>query len=425
MAETKKVTKVEVDNNPFGIVRQQVDDCAAILKLSPEVTAMLKNPLRELHVSLPVRMDNGKIKVFEGFRVQYNDARGACKGGIRFHPDETIDTVRALSAWMTWKCAVVDIPLGGAKGGVICNPKEMSAGELERLSRAYVRAVYPFLGPEKDVPAPDVYTTPQIMAWMTDEYSAIAQKPQFGAFTGKPLCIGGSAGRGDATAMGGMYTIREAAKELGIDMKKAKVAIQGYGNAGYYAAKLVKEMFGSKVVATCDSQGGIYSSTGIDPQKAYECKEESGSVCSMKGVEKCTIQDILTMDVDVLIPAAIENVITEKNAGQVKAKIIAELANGPTTPAADAILYKNGVHTIPDFLCNAGGVTVSYFEMVQNAYMYYWDAAEVYEKLDKRISYAYHSVLDTSKQYKINMRQAAYVVAVKRVVDAMKARGWV
>jgi glutamate dehydrogenase (NAD(P)+) len=425
MAEIKKTSKVIVDNNPFAIVRQQVDDCAEILKLSPEVTEMLKNPMRELHVSLPVRMDNGKIKVFQGFRVQYNDARGAGKGGIRFHPDETIDTVRALSAWMTWKCAVVDIPLGGAKGGVICNPKEMSSGELERLSRAYVRAVYPFIGPEKDVPAPDVYTTPQIMAWMTDEYSVIAGKPQFGTFTGKPLSIGGSAGRGDATAMGGMYTIREAAKAMGIDMRKAKVAIQGYGNAGYFAAKLVKQMFGSKVVATCDSQGGIFNEAGIDPEKAHQCKDESGTVCSMKNVEKCGIQDVLTMDVDVLIPAAIENVITEKNAGQIKAKIVAELANGPTTPAADEILYKNGVHIIPDFLCNSGGVTVSYFEMVQNAYMYYWDAAEVYEKLDKRISSAYHSVLETSKKYKINMRQAAYVVAVQRVVEAMKVRGWV
>jgi len=425
MPETKKVTKEVGDNNPFEIVKQQIDDCAEILKLSPEITAVLKNPMRELHVSLPVRMDNGKIKVFQGFRVQYNDARGPAKGGIRFHPEETVDTVRALAAWMTWKCSLADIPLGGGKGGIICNPKELSVGELERLSRAYVRAIYFMIGPEKDVPAPDVYTTPQIMAWMTDEYSVIAGKPQFGTFTGKPLSIGGSAGRGDATAKGGMYTIREAAKELGIDMKKAKVAIQGYGNAGYYAAKLVKEMFGSKVVAVCDSQGGIYNAAGLDIKKAFECKEATGSVCSMKGVEKITNEELLELDVDVLIPAAIENVITEKNAANIKAKIVAELANGPTTPAADKILYKNGVHIIPDFLCNGGGVTVSYFEMVQNAYMYYWDEAEVYEKLDKRISNAYHSVLDTSKQYKINMRQAAYVVSVKRVVDAMKARGWV
>jgi glutamate dehydrogenase (NAD(P)+) len=417
--------KIVEETNPFEIVKRQVDKCAEILKLSPEVTSVLKNPLRELHVSLPVRMDDGSVKVFQGFRVLYNDARGAGKGGIRFHPDETIDTVRALSAWMTWKCSLLDLPLGGAKGGIICNPKEMSQNEIERLSRAYIRAIYPFIGPEKDVPAPDVYTTPQIMAWMTDEYSVIAGKPQFGVITGKPLCIGGSPGRGDATARGGMFTIREAARTLGIDLKKATVAIQGYGNAGYFAARLCQEMFGCKVIAACDSKGGVYNKGGIDPKKAFDCKQDSGSVCSLSGVEKVSNEDVLTMDVDILIPAAIENVITTKNAGKVKAKIVAELANGPTTPDADDILYKNGVHVIPDFLCNAGGVTVSYFEMVQNAYMYYWDEAEVYEKLDKRISQAYHSVLDASRKYDVNMRQAAYTVAVKRVVDAMKARGWI
>lgn len=411
--------------NPFEIVKKQVDKCAEILNLSPEVTALLKSPLRELHISLPVRMDDGSIRVFQGFRVQYNDARGAGKGGIRFHPEETIDTVRALAAWMTWKCSLLDLPLGGAKGGVICNPKDMSNGELERLSRAYIRSVYPFVGPEKDVPAPDVYTNPQTMAWMMDEYSVIAGKPQFGTITGKPLCIGGSPGRGDATARGGMYTIREAAEALGIDLKKATVAIQGYGNAGYYAAKLCQDMLGCKVVAACDSKGGVYQEDGIDPEKAYQCKQDNGTVCSLPGVERVSADDILALDVDILIPAAIENVITAENADSVKAKIVAELANGPTTPEADDILFAKGVHIIPDFLCNAGGVTVSYFEMVQNAYMYYWDEAEVYEKLDKRITAAYHSVLDTSRQYQINMRQAAYVVAVKRVIEAMKARGWV
>jgi glutamate dehydrogenase (NAD(P)+) len=413
-----------ISNNPFEIVKKQVDKCADILGLSPEVAAILKSPQRELHVSLPVRMDNGSIKVFQGYRVQYNDARGAGKGGIRFHPEETIDTVRALSAWMTWKCSLLDLPLGGAKGGIICNPKEMSAGEIERLSRAYIRAIYPFIGPEKDVPAPDVYTTPQIMAWMMDEYSVIAGKPQFGVITGKPLCIGGSPGRGDATARGGMFTIREAAKALGINLKKATVAIQGYGNAGYFAAKLCQDMFGCKVVAACDSQGGVYNEAGIDTKKAFDCKQQSGTVCTLKGVEHVSNADVLALDVDILIPAAIENVITAENADGVKAKIVAELANGPTTPEADDILFANGVHVIPDFLCNAGGVTVSYFEMVQNAYMYYWDEAEVYEKLDKRISAAYHSVLDTSREFEINMRQAAYVVAVRRVVDAMKTRGW-
>jgi glutamate dehydrogenase (NAD(P)+) len=420
-----RVKKTTQDHNPFEIVKKQVDKCAQILNLDPDITAILKTPERELHVSLPVRMDDGSVKIFQGFRVQYNDARGPGKGGIRFHPDETVDTVRALAAWMTWKCSLLDLPLGGAKGGIICNPKELSTRELERLSRAYIRSVYQFIGPERDVPAPDVYTTPQIMAWMTDEYSIIAGKPQFGVITGKPLCVGGSPGRGDATARGGMFTIREAAKALNIDLNNATVAIQGYGNAGYYAARLAKEVFGAKVIAACDSKGGVFDDSGIDPLKTFECKESTGSVCNLPGVEQVSNEEILTLDVDILIPAAIENVITEKNADKVKAKIVAELANGPTTPEADDILYANGVHIIPDFLCNAGGVTVSYFEMVQNAYMYYWDEAEVYEKLDKRISRAYHSVFDTSREYKINMRQAAYILAIRRVVEAMKARGWV
>jgi len=413
------------DINPFEIVKRQIERCAEILNLDPDVTTILETPMRELHVSLPVRMDDGSLKVFQGFRVQYNDAKGITKGGIRFHPDETIDTVRALAAWMTWKCALLDLPLGGAKGGIVCNPKEMSAGELERLSRAYVRAVFQFIGPEKDVPAPDVYTTPQIMAWMMDEYSVIAGKPQFGVITGKPVSIGGSKGRGDATARGGMYTIREAANSIGIDLSKATVAVQGYGNAGYHAARLCSELFGCKIVAVCDSKGAVFCEAGIDPQAAYECKVASTSVCNLPGVEPIADEELLELDVDILIPAAIENVITEKNAPNIKAKIIAELANGPTTPEADDILYNNGVHVIPDFLCNAGGVTVSYFEMVQNFSMNFWEETEVRERLDKRMAAAYHSVLNTSREYKINMRQAAYVRAVEHVVEAMRLRGWV
>jgi len=411
--------------NPFEIVRRQVDKCSRILKLDPDVTDVLKNPMRELHVSLPVHMDNGTVKVFQGYRVQYNDAKGPTKGGIRFHPDETIDTIRALAAWMTWKCALLDLPLGGAKGGIICNPKELSEGELERLSRAYARAVYQFIGPERDVPAPDVYTTPQIMAWIMDEYSAMAGKSQFGVITGKPLALGGSKGRGDATAMGGMYCIREAAKELKIDLAKATIAVQGFGNAGYYAAKLAKEMFGSRIVAVCDSQGGCYCKTGIDAEEAQKVKTKTTSVCNLKVGDRITSEDILELDVDILIPSAMENVITEKNAADIKAKIVVELANGPTTPEADDILYKKGVHVIPDFLANAGGVTVSYFEMVQNFNMYYWTEKEVYDRLDEKMTAAYHSVYDTHKEYKINMRQAAYVRAVERVVEAMKLRGWV
>jgi glutamate dehydrogenase (NAD(P)+) len=411
--------------NPFDNARKQVDRCAEILNLDTTITEMLKTPMRELHVSFPVRMDDGSLKVFQGFRVQYNNARGVTKGGIRFHPDETIDTVRALAAWMTWKCALLDLPLGGAKGGIICNPKEMSMPELERLSRAYIRNVFPLIGPEEDVPAPDVYTTPQIMAWMMDEYSTIAGKPQFGVITGKPLSIGGSPGRDDATARGGMYTIREAAKAIGMDLNKATVAVQGYGNAGYHAARLCTELFGAKTVAICDSKGAIHCPAGIDPGLAFACKTKNGSVCDLPDVEHIPPEDLLELDVDILIPAAVENVITEQNALNIKARVIAELANGPTTPEADDILYENGVHVIPDFLCNAGGVTVSYFEMVQNFSMCCWEKSEVHGRLDNKMTAAYHSVLDASREYKINMRQAAYVRAVKRVVEAMELRGWV
>ncbi len=411
--------------NAFSIVQQQIDRCAEIMKLDPGITKFLKTPMREFHFSIPVRMDDGSLKVFQGFRVQYNDARGIGKGGIRFHPDETIDTVRALAAWMTWKCSLVDVPLGGAKGGVVCNPKEMSKGELERLSRGYMRAAFQFIGPEKDVPAPDVYTNPQIMAWMMDEYSTIMGKPQPGIITGKPVNLWGSAGRGDATARGGMFTIREAAKTIGLDLSKATVAVHGYGNAGYYAAQLCKELFGSKIVAVCDSKGGVCCTTGIDPETAAQFKGQTGTVCNLPESEAITGDELLEMEVDILIPAAIENVITEKNAGKIKAKILAELANGPTTPEADTILYKNGVHVIPDFLCNAGGVTVSYFEMVQNFYLYFWDESEVRERLDKKMTRAYHAVYNTSREYKINMREAAYELAIQRVVDGMKLRGWV
>ncbi len=413
------------DINPFEVAKRQIDACANILNLPPEVTAILKTPQRELHVALPVRMDDGTMKVFQGFRVHYNDAKGPTKGGIRFHPDETIDTVRALASWMTWKCALLDLPLGGGKGGVICNPKSMSTGELERLSRAYVRAVFPFIGPEKDIPAPDVYTTPQIMAWMMDEYSVIAQKPEFGVITGKPLAISGSPGRGDATARGGMFTIREAAKTIGIDLSKAKVAVQGFGNAGSHAAQLCHELFGSTIVAVCDSKGGVTCPTGVNLSEAAACKSQTGSVCNLPELQTLSNEEVLELDVDILIPAAVENVITEKNASRIKAKIIAELANGPTTPEADEILYKKGVHIIPDFLCNAGGVTVSYFEMVQNFYHFTWEEDDVRERLDRRMTAAYHSVYNTHKEYKINMRQAAYVLAIQRVVEAMKLRGWV
>jgi len=410
--------------NPFEIAQQQLDEAAAILKLDPAIHEFLRWPMRELHVTLPVKMDDGKTKIFHGFRVQYNDARGPTKGGIRFHPAETIDTVRALAAWMTWKTAVVDIPLGGAKGGIICNPKEMSPGEIERLSRAYIRQVGRILGPDMDVPAPDVYTTPQIMAWMADEFSFLRGHNEFGVITGKPLPLGGSAGRGDATARGGIYCLREAGKALGINLKGATAAIQGYGNAGYFAHKLGTELLGLKVVAVSDSRGGIYDPEGLDFEKVIAHKEKTGSVVGFPGAESIGNEEILELDVTVLFPAALENVITQSNAGRIKARVIAELANGPTTPEADKILHQNGVYVIPDFLCNAGGVTVSYFEMVQNAYGYYWDEETVHERLDKKMTAAFHAVHREAQARKVHNRLAAYLVAVSRVAEAVRLRGW-
>ena len=411
--------------NPFEIAQRQLDDCARILDLDPGVHAILRQPMREMHLALPVRMDDGSVQVFPAYRVQYNDAKGPTKGGIRFHPEETIDTVRALAAWMTWKCALLDLPLGGGKGGVICNPKSLSRNELERLSRAYARAFAPFIGPDVDVPAPDVYTNPQIMAWMMDEYSKVLHKNAFGVLTGKPLCVGGSAGRGDATARGGLITIREAAGILGLDLSRARIAIQGYGNAGYYAAALARSEFGSTIVAVSDSRGGVYHPTGIDPDVALAHKQATGSVAGLPGAQPIANGDLLELDVDVLIPAALEQVITGENAGRVKARILAELANGPTTPEADEILDANGVHVIPDFLCNAGGVTVSYFEMVQNNAMFYWEEGEVHQRLDQRMTLAYHRVLEAAQRYGVTMRQAAYAVAVSTVAEAMQLRGWV
>lgn len=411
-------------DNPFEIVQRQCESCAMLLDLPTNIYEQIRSPMREIHVSIPVRMDNGSIKVFKGFRVQHNDVLGPTKGGIRFHPDETIDTIRALAAWMTWKCSLLELPLGGAKGGVICNPRELSATELERLSRGYVERIWSFIGPDKDIPAPDVYTTPQIMAWMMDEYSRLAGKNQFGVITGKPLSIGGSIGRNTATARGGIYVIVEAARSSGMDLSKATVAIQGYGNAGFNLAYLAHDIFGCKIVAVSDQRGGIYNPAGIDPIAVYEHKKETGSVVGYPEADTITNGELFGLKVDILCPSALENVITGKNAGLVKATIVAELANGPTTPEADEILYDRGIQVLPDFLCNAGGVTVSYYEMVQNFNMLYWDEAEVFERLRKKMSYAYHSVLNASEKYHVNMRQAAYAVAVQRIADAMILRGW-
>jgi glutamate dehydrogenase (NAD(P)+) len=411
--------------NPFAIAQHQLDQAAEIMDLDPATHELLRWPLRELHVTLPVQMDDGSVKVFHGFRVQYNDSRGPTKGGIRYHPEETIDTVRALAAWMTWKTAVMDIPLGGGKGGIICNPKEMSERELEHLSRAYIRQVGRIIGEEVDVPAPDVYTTPQIMAWMMDEYSFIRGYNVPGVITGKPIPLGGSQGRGDATARGGMYCVREAGKLLGIELQGATAAIQGYGNAGQFAHSLGEELLGLKVVAVSDSRGGIYNPDGLDAQVVTAHKNKTGSVVGFPGATSITNAELLELDVVVLVPSALENQITAANAGNVKARIVAELANGPTTPEADEILHQNGVYVIPDFLCNAGGVTVSYFEQVQNAYDYYWELETVHQRLDAKMTAAFHGVHKTAQKYKVNNRMGAYVVAVSRVAEACKLRGWV
>ncbi len=411
--------------NPFELAQAQLAEAAKILNLDEATHAMLRVPMRELAVSIPVRMDNGTTKVFQGFRVQYNDAKGPTKGGIRFHPEETIDTVRALAAWMTWKCAIVDLPYGGGKGGVICNPKEMSQGELERLARGYIRAVAQIIGPEKDIPAPDVYTTPQIMAWMMDEFSKIRQYNSPGVITGKPIPLGGSLGRGDATARGGMYVLREAANKLGIKLSSATVAIQGYGNAGQHAHRLVTELFGSKVVAVSDSQGGVYDKNGLDFKTLLEHKTSKKTVSSYQVGERITNEQLLELNVDILIPAALENVITKENAPKIKAKIICELANGPTNLEADHILHDKKVFVVPDFLANAGGVTVSYFEWVQNLYGLYWSTEEVYEKLDRKMTKAFQEMYKMYEEKKVHPRLAAYLVSVARVAEAMKLRGWV
>jgi glutamate dehydrogenase (NAD(P)+) len=406
-------------------VKQHLCTCSAGLKLTPDMEASLKMPLRELYVSLPVHMDNGSIKVFKGFRVQYNEALGPTKGGIRFHPEETMETIRALAALMTWKCALHKLPLGGAKGGVVCNPKELSHREIERLSRAYIRGIYQIIGPDRDIPAPDVYTNPQVMAWMMDEYSKLEGKNVFGAITGKPTSIGGSAGRFDATARGGLYTIREAAEKLGISLKDSRIAVQGFGNVGYHAAYLAKKLFGCKIVAVSDSMGAIYSEEGLDPEDVSGHKLSTGSVLDYPGANNITNEELLELDVDILIPAALENIITEKNAERVKPKILAEMANGPTTIEAEEILSSNGVHIIPDILCNGGGVIVSYFEMVQNQSNIQWEEEEIRKLLEKRMKEAYHSVYDFSAKNNTGMRQAAYTLAVGRVVEAMQLRGWI
>ncbi|MEI8032718.1 MAG: Glu/Leu/Phe/Val dehydrogenase [Chlorobiaceae bacterium] len=418
------ITDAIPPENPCQSALTQLESAAALMNLDPAALELLRNPLRELHLSLPVRMDDGTTRVFRGFRVQHNDARGPNKGGIRFHPQETIDTVRALATWMTLKTALLDLPLGGGKGGVICDPKTLSAGELERLSRAYIRQAAALLGPGKDVPAPDVYTSPQIMAWMADEYSMLQGHYTPGVITGKPTAIGGSAGRGDATARGGIYCVRQAAGLFGIGLTGARVAIQGYGNAGSAAHKLARELLQMKVVAVSDSKGGIHNPEGLDHQRLGEWKKKTGSVTGFPGASAIKGEELLQLEVDVLIPAALESVITAANAPNIRSRIVAELANGPTTPEADIILQERAVHVIPDILCNSGGVTVSWLEMVQNASGYYWKEDEVLLRLEEKMTTAFHAVQAATLSYQTTSRRAACILAIGRVAEAMKLRGW-
>lgn len=419
--------------DPFKISQQQLDKAAEVMDLDKTAHEILREPVRTLILNIPVKMRDNSTKVFTGFRVQYNDARGPGKGGIRFHPQENLNTVKALSAWMTWKTSLANIPYGGAKGGIICDSKSMNEIELENLSRAYIRALGRFIGPRVDIPAPDVYTTPQEMTWMMDEYSKLVGYDEFGVITGKPVEVGGSEGRFDSTAMGGMYVLREAAKMKKVDVQKSSVAIQGFGNAGMFAFDLSKKVFGqkTKIVAVSDSEGGIYCESGLDYDKLVETKKKKGSVSDYtgKGARKITNEELLQLDVGVLIPSAIENQITEGNADKINAKIVLELANGPVTPGADQILFERGILDMPDFLVNSGGVIVSYFEWVQNQESYYWTSDDVYKKLDTIITKSFKDVIATQKKYKdagkkISPRTAAYIVAVDRVARAMKLRGW-
>ena len=410
------------DLNPYRIAQIQFDIAAEYLKLDPGLRQILRTPKRVLEVSIPTKMDNGQMKVFTGYRVQHNVARGPAKGGIRYHPNVTVDEVKALATWMTWKCAAVNIPFGGGKGGVICDPKRMSKAELERMTRRYTSEILPLIGPEQDIPAPDVYTDSQTMAWIMDTYSMTKGYSSLGVVTGKPVSIGGSEGRKEATARGVLVVVEEACKVKKIPLRGAAVAIQGFGNAGSMAAKLFAEKK-ARIVAISDSRGGVFNSRGIDPLKAMRYKERSGTVVGMPGTSRISNDDLLTMKCDILIPAALENAITLNNVDQIKAKIVAEAANGPTTPHADEALARKGIMLLPDILANAGGVTASYFEWVQDLQSFFWPLADVNLKLEALMRRAFLEVYESMRKHRTHMRTGAYVLAVGRVADATLVRG--
>jgi glutamate dehydrogenase (NAD(P)+) len=408
--------------SPFAMARAQFDSAADLLRLNPGVRAVLREPRRELTVHFPVELDDGTVAVFTGFRVQHNLSRGPAKGGIRYHPAVTLDAVKAQAMWMTWKCAVVRIPYGGAKGAVICDPKQMSLRELERMTRRYTTEISILLGPESDIPAPDLNTNAQTMAWIMDTISMHQGYSVQGVVTGKPIAIGGSEGRQDATGRGLVYCVQEAAKSIKLDVRGARVAIQGFGTVGEAAARFLEEA-GAQVVALGDSTGSVYRADGIDLSVARRQRQETGSIVGTPRTERIAKDDILTVDCDILVPAAIEGQITASNAHQVRARIVAEGANGPTTPEADAILRARGVTIIPDILCNAGGVTVSYFEWVQDREAFFWTLEEINARLRRIMTRAFDDTMHLSREHDVDLRTAAYMLAVGRVAEATLTRG--
>jgi glutamate dehydrogenase (NAD(P)+) len=408
--------------NIFNAMLQEFDGAARLLGLDPGVWKILTHPKRQITVSLPVQMDNGEIEVFTGYRVQYNITLGPAKGGIRYHPGVTLDEVTALAAWMTWKCAVAHVPFGGGKGGIIVDPNRLSRRELEALTRRYIAEIIDAIGPEKDVPAPDVNTNDQIMAWVMDTYSMHVGHTATAVVTGKPIEMGGSLGRREATGRGVMIVTREAAKHLGLEIKGARVAVQGFGNVGSVSADLLSKI-GAKIVAVTDWKGGVYNEKGLEIGKMLDYAKQHRSIDGFPGGEPIDNAKLFALDVDVLVPAALENQITMENAPSIKAKIVAEGANGPTTPDAHKYLHDRGVFVIPDILANAGGVTTSYFEWVQDRHGYFWEEDEVNKRLEAKMCEAFKDVLDTSIRYKKDMRTAAYIVAINRVATVTKMRG--
>jgi len=408
--------------NPYEVAVQQFDKAAAYLDIKAGIKEMLRRPKRELTVNFPVQMDDGSVQIFTGYRVHHSTVLGPTKGGIRYHPDVTLDEVRALAMWMTWKCSVVGLPYGGAKGGVVCNPKQMSMNELENLTRRYATEISIMMSPEGDIPAPDVNTNPQVMAWIMDTYSMHRGYSTPAVVTGKPLEIGGSEGRNEATARGTQFNIRRAARHLGLSLAGATGVVQGFGNAGFFAARFLHED-GVKIIGVSDSQGGIYNPKGLDPDKVLAHKKETSSVIHYSDADTITNAELLELECDILVPAALENQLTGANAPRVRARMIAEAANGPTTPEADEVFYDRGIFVIPDILCNAGGVTVSYFEWVQGLQQFFWNKQEVNQRLEEIMNRAFDAVLQVHLEKKVDMRVAAYIRAIDRVARATMIRG--